>query len=616
MRADRVPTLAAMALVLALAGCERAQDGTRAGPAQAPAGARAPSVTISGDQAIWPVPAWQPAPVTVDGTNARELRRQARAALREGRLYEDAEAALPILLALRRQAPEDEAVAALFDDALDALLARGEDALAAAASTPDAAHTAFEIAAVARVVAPSDPRVIAFLRRTDRAEEVERVLREGERALADGRIGETGGGAVAAFRRALALRAGDVRAQQGLAAAESALIRRAERAAAEGDFDRAEVWLGHAEKIRPEMSTVVDARRRIALQRAVRIGQLRDRGLLALAREDGIDEARRYLEQILRIAPAADSAAVELRERIELATHYGLFRPGQAFTDAMSSGGRGPTMVVIPHGAFRMGAPAGEVHSTDAERPTRTIRFDRGIAMSRTEITVAEFRRFVQATGHRPRSTRRGFSTVYDERTGNFVRRGGVDWRHDYAGRIARDDDPVLHVSAKDASAYAEWLAAQTGERYRLPSEAEFEYALRAGATAPWPWGRGSPPPRAGNFTGALDVSPSGRRWTNAFAGYGDGAWGPARVGSYRPNGYGVHDLAGNVSEWVADCWHRSYRRAPRGGAAWFNPGCRTRVVRGGSWASAPAETRSAWRQGLDADTTGARIGFRVVRDL
>ncbi|MFX5157838.1 hypothetical protein ABTC76_20740, partial [Acinetobacter baumannii] len=84
----------------------------------------------------------------------------------------------------------------------------------------------------------------------------------------------------------------------------------------EGDFDRAEVWLGHAEKIRPEMSTVADARRRIALQRAVRIGQLRDRGLLALAREDGIDEARRYLEQILRIAPAADSAAVELRERI------------------------------------------------------------------------------------------------------------------------------------------------------------------------------------------------------------------------------------------------------------------------------------------------------------
>lgn len=614
MRAYRLaPT--AMLLAAALAACERpARPPDTPDPDAAPM--RVPRVTISGDLAIGPVPPWRPPPVEVDAENRQARLAEAREALDEGRLYEDAGAAFPILLALRRAAPDDKAVARLYERALVALLEAGDEALDTAAVAPEMAHRAFEIAAVARVVAPDDPRVTALLARVDRAEEVERALREGETALDEGRIGEDGGGAIAAFRRALELRPGDVRAAQGLAAAESALIARAERAAAENDFVVAEAWLRHAQKVRPEMTTVADARRRIALQRAVRVGQLRDLGLQALAREDGLDEARRHLEQILRIAPEADSAAVELRERIELATHYGLFRPGQTFTDAMSSGGRGPAMIVIPHGAFRMGAPPGEPGSTDAERPTRPIRFERGLAVSRTEITVGEFRRFVQATGHRARSTRRGFSTVYDERSGNFVRRGGVDWRHDYAGRLAADDAPVIHVSAKDATAYAEWLAEQSGQRYRLPSEAEFEYMMRAGSIEPWPWGRGSPPPRTGNFTGALDVSPSGRRWSNAFRGYGDGAWGPAAVGSYRANRFGLHDIAGNVSEWVADCWHRSYRRAPRGGAAWYNPGCRTRVVRGGSWASAPVETRSAWRQGLDADTTSPRIGFRVVRDI
>jgi formylglycine-generating enzyme required for sulfatase activity len=191
-----------------------------------------------------------------------------------------------------------------------------------------------------------------------------------------------------------------------------------------------------------------------------------------------------------------------------------------------------------------------------------------------------------------------------------------VDWSDDYLGRPAGDELPVVHVSAKDASAYAQWLADETGRRYRLPSEAEFEYALRAGSRTAYPWGNGAPPSGAGNFTGGADRSPTGRGWSDAFAGYLDGAWGPTPVGRYRPGRFGLHDLGGNVSEWVADCWHANYRRAPRDQRAWVNPGCRQRVVRGGSWASAPAQTRSAWRSGLDADTTNARIGFRVVRDL
>ncbi len=236
--------------------------------------------------------------------------------------------------------------------------------------------------------------------------------------------------------------------------------------------------------------------------------------------------------------------------------------------------------------------------------------------MARTEITVAEFRRFVNATRYRARSSRRGYSTIYDERSGNFVRAGNVDWQSDYVGQPAADDMPVLHISAGDASRYVEWLSEQTGQRYRLPSEAEFEYALRAGSTSRFPWGEGSPPAGSGNYTGARDVSPSGRRWSNAFAGYGDGAWGAAAVAGYKPNAYGVYDIDGNVSEWVADCWHSSYRRAPKDSRPWVNPGCRTLVIRGGSWAASPAHTRSAWRQGTDVNNTSARIGFRVVREI
>ena len=87
-------------------------------------------------------------------------------------------------------------------------------------------------------------------------------------------------------------------------------------------------------------------------------------------------------------------------------------------------------------------------------------------------------------------------------------------------------------------------------------------------------------------------------------------------MGSFLPNAFGLHDMVGNVSEWVADCWHKGYRRAPSTGVAWVNPGCRTHIIRGASWASAPAQVRSAWRMSGGVDVTNARVGFRVVRQL
>ena len=612
-----------LAALACSAGCER-KDAVEEADAT-----RGPVVTIGADLSVSPVPAWRPPYVEVTSSNTAGLRKRAAAALKEGRLFvraddaattDPADAAIPLYLALQAHAPDDQRARRGLAEAQRALLKQGNEALAAVDADAMELRRPHEIAAVARAVAPADPKVEAFLDKLDRADEAAVANGLGEQALEAGRVGENGEkeGALAYFREALRLRPRDARARQGLAAAESALIRRAETAAAADDYDSAAYWLEQAGTVRKDVATVEEARERIALQRATRVNALRDAGIAELATPTapGLRRSREQLAHLLRIAAAGDPSVAELRLRIDLATHYGLFRPGQVFTDAMSGGGRGPQMVVVPHGAFRMGAAPDERDATEAEKPARNIHFDRGFSISRTEVTVGEFRRFVNATKHRPRSTRRGYSTIYDERSGNFVRAGNVDWESDYVGRPAADDMPVLHVSVGDATRYAEWLSQQTGQRYRLPSEAEFEYVLRSGNQGLYPWGDEAPARGSGNYTGGRDVSPGGRRWTNAFSGYGDGAWGPAPVGSYRNNPWGVHDLAGNVSEWVADCWHSSYRRAPRDSRPWVNPGCRTQVVRGGSWASSPAHTRSAWRQGTDVNNTSARVGFRVMRDI
>ncbi|RYE99676.1 MAG: formylglycine-generating enzyme family protein, partial [Oxalobacteraceae bacterium] len=457
----------------------------------------------------------------------------------------------------------------------------------------------------------------AYLGKVDMADQLWRLNAEGERALRNGQLADNGEAALAGFREVLALQPGQPRALQGMAAVESAMIGRAEQQALASDFVDASAWLERAAAVREDASTLVDARQRIAGIRMARIATLRDAGVKDLSSMRGLRTARELLAEVLRIAEPGNAVAAEFRERVDLATYYGIFRPGQAFTDALANGGRSPEMMVVPHGGFRMGASPDELGAAESEKPAHYVRFDRGFAMSRQAVTVADFRRFVQATRYRPRATRRGHSIVYDERSGNFIRRSGVDWQSDYIGGKAADSLPVLHVSVRDAEAYADWLSAQTGHSYRLPSEAEFEYAVRAGVQGRYPWGNdGVPPGRFGNLTGGNDVSPSGRHWNNAFVSYGDGFWGPAPGGSYRPSAWGLYDVGSNVSEWVGDCWHASYRRAPADGAAWFNPGCRSRVVRGGSWASSPTQARAAWRSASDSDMTSARVGFRVVRGI
>ena len=611
---------AVVALAFAVGACGRDEGKPVAKPAPVVRDATG-RVIVEGDDSIAASLTWEPPAVALAPNGLDAARKAAAKALAADDLHADATSAIPLYLAILKQAPDDAKARDGLQRATAAVVAAGDAALAGAGDDPEALRQAHLAAAVLRAVAPREAATAAYLQRVDRADRLWELNRSAEAELREGRLGEEGGGALSRLREALRIQPGQPRALQGLAAVESGLIRRAEEAGARGDFGAAKRWLGLAALVRPQagLATMDDARARVAAMRAARILRLRDEGLQALReRSDAADLAlaRTRLAELLRIADPGDPAAAALRERIELASHYGLFHPGQAFTDTIGSGARGPQMVVVPHGAFRMGAPATETGSSDNERPQHYVRFDRGFALSRSEVTVAEFRRFVEASGYRPTATRRGYSMAYDARSGNFVRSTGVDWRNAYDGGVARDDMPVVHVSARDADAYAEWLAERSHQRYHVPSEAQFEYALRAGAAGRYPWGDGAPPAGIGNLTGARDTGPGGRRWHNAFPGYGDGFWGPAPVARFRANAYGLHDMAGNVSEWVADCWHDGYRRAPDDGAAWVNPGCRVRTMRGGAWASAPEQTRSAWRAPARVDTTNARLGFRVAREL
>jgi len=605
---------------LCVCACSRTPGAAPAvAPQPAPAAtASKPKVSIGGEEAVQTLAQWQPPAVELGDEPLARVRRRAAQALQEGRLYRNANDAIPLYLAIQQHANgKDAASRRGLEQARSRLLELGAALIKQTERQDDALEQAREVLVVAFALAPQDPKVRALQHEVETAQRVLAFNRAGEEDLRAGRLGEQGNGALMNFRDAASLDPGNPRTRQGLAAVESGLLERAEQAAQAADFIGARQWLDVAARVRDRAPTIVDARARVERMRRAQIAALHNAGLHDLSAPQGLKAAAEKLAEVLRIADPGDPMAGDLRRRLELATHYGSLRPGQVFTDELNLGGRGPQMIVVPHGAFQMGAGDAEPGASDNERPAHYVRFARGFALSITEVTVAEFRQFVQATGARPRATRRGHSVVYDERSGNFIRRSGVDWQSDYNGAQAAPNSPVMHVSIRDAEAYASWLSEQTGRHYHVPSEAEFEYAVRAGTTGRYAWGNtGSPPAGAGNLTGGNDVSRSGRHWKNGFIGYGDGFWGPAPVGSFDPNAWGLHDMGGNLSEWVADCWHASYRRAPDDGAAWYNPGCRQRVIRGGSWANSPQQTRAAWRQSQDSDTTSARIGFRLARGI
>jgi formylglycine-generating enzyme required for sulfatase activity len=277
--------------------------------------------------------------------------------------------------------------------------------------------------------------------------------------------------------------------------------------------------------------------------------------------------------------------------------------------------GRGPEMVIIPAGDFRMGSPESDSEADADERPDREVSIRRAFALARCETRVGEFRRFIDETGYRTDAERRGSCLNFNAAGDAFEEIVGAYW--DAPGFAQTEDHPVVCVSFDDALAYADWLSARTGAEYRLPTEAEWEYAARAGTLRPRYWS-------GGVDAGCAHANGRDQAFRQRFAGgiimdCNDGALFTAPAGNYRRNPFGLSDMIGNVWEWVADCWHDNYQDAPADEGAWLEADggeCARRVVRGGGWGDNPRNLRSANRDRGSRDGRNAVLGFRLARTL
>ncbi len=239
------------------------------------------------------------------------------------------------------------------------------------------------------------------------------------------------------------------------------------------------------------------------------------------------------------------------------------------FKDRLKSGGTGPTMIQVPGAEYRMGGASGIVAADEVPRHMVTIK---SFMVSVYEVTFAEYDRFAKATKRKlPKSS-------------------GWD----------RKTHPVINVSWDDALAYTRWLSKQTGKQYRLLSESEWEYVARAGTTASFWWG--------------IKVGSSNAHCFDCNSEYTTSK--PAKVGTYKPNQLGLYDTAGNLFEWVHDCYHRNYNDAPTDGSVWEGGDCKVRVARGGAYRSPANSMRSENREKFPSNRGQYNVGIRLARDL
>jgi len=477
-------------------------------------------------------------------------------------------------------------------------------------------NLAERLTAVIGVFDADRPIIAQVANEANRRSALATALANADAALAAGNLlGPDGNNANQLYRRALQLDSGNAAAQAGLDNTFQALMDQATAQAQELDFEAAEATLAAASEAFDNPEAIGAARSGIADFRDRYMADLDASALESMAAGE-YEEAEGAITRLMALGyprERIDALQVSLSD----ARLYGSLEPGQIFSDTIEAFGEpGPDLVVVPAGTFMMGSPEDEDERFSNEGPRHRVTFERGFALSRTEVTVAQFGAFVNATGYRTDAERTGESRIYDPRTGRMDTRIRITWRNDYIGEEADPNLPVVHVSWNDAQAYTNWLGQQTGRTYRLPSEAEFEYALRAGSQTPFWWGEEAPEEATENLTGDGDSSPTNASWNVAFRRYTDGFWGPAPVASLRPNPFGLFDMGGNVMEWMEDCWHDSFVRAPDDGSAWNNPGCNRHVIKGGAWSSTPAMARSAFRLSSAAESTDMRVGFRVARDL
>lgn len=276
-----------------------------------------------------------------------------------------------------------------------------------------------------------------------------------------------------------------------------------------------------------------------------------------------------------------------------------------------------PQMLDIPAGQFRMGDGAGRGQADELPVHDVTIRAFR---LGQHEVTIGEFRRFVTATNYLTDAERNlDHEGCYGRRAPDGskwdVGRGwiaGTSWQA--PGYPVTENHPVACVSFNDVQAYLDWLSRETGTRYRLPSEAEWEYAARAGTTTTYPWG--DDPDAGCTRANGRDLTPwpDGGAWDQRMN-CRDGHFSPAPVGTYAANAFGLHEMIGNVSEWVQDCRHDSYAGAPADGSAWTDGDCNARLVRGGTFVYGPPGLRSANRTWSEPGYRVWYQGFRVVEE-
>jgi len=276
----------------------------------------------------------------------------------------------------------------------------------------------------------------------------------------------------------------------------------------------------------------------------------------------------------------------------------------QASTDGL------PEMVFIKGGTFQMGSNDGE----DNERPVHTVTVS-DFWMGKYEVTVAEFEKFIAETGYQTGADKSGGSLFLNGNT--WEMKAGVNWRYDAQGNTRHSGElnhPVIHVSWNDAVAYCDWLSKTTGMKYRLPSEAEWEYAACSGGkNYKYSWGNLEPEGKRG---GNIADESAKRIFSNCtiWEGYDDRYSFTAPVGSYEPNELGLYDMTGNVSEWCWDCYDNEYyNKSPQSDPQGPSFGS-YRVLRGGSYDSRPTWVRCTRRRYTIPDGRPYDGGFRILR--
>lgn len=267
-----------------------------------------------------------------------------------------------------------------------------------------------------------------------------------------------------------------------------------------------------------------------------------------------------------------------------------------------------PEMVRIAAGRATLGAPEGEIDRLAHESLPREVTFASPFAIGRTEVTRDQFEAFVTETGRVVEP-----SCNYWDGHWGFVKEH--DWRN--PGYAQRGNHPVVCVSHQDATAFAAWIALKTGRPYRLPSSAEFEYAMRAGSSAPWFWGVRSA--SACEFANLADQTLAARYPERPTFACNDGYLFTAPVGSFKPNAFGLYDMLGNAWEWTDDCWHKAWTGVPLDGSTWLASGggdCDFRQPKGGSWTSGAEWARAATQSRDKALYRSFLLGFRLALSL